>query len=307
MKKSRDEFLQAMKAQRFGVEIEFTGISKQEVTDLLANYFNDNELFDSRGRDWEVKYDSSIIAYYKRNKSYIATESKNYKVELITPVLEYEDIPMLQEIVRLIRQAGGITGAKYRAGIHIHISDEGHNQNTLRNMIRLMSSKQYLLERALEIPSSRLNQYCQYVSDDLTKRSKRKFRNMDKLQSVWNTTSDRYSMLNLSSLFSGKGIELRMFNSSLHAGVVKAYIQFSLALCQSAKDLTRCSSVIPRNDENDKYAMRTWLCRLHLVGDEFKTCRKFMCEKLTGESAFSNPDARKKPSEDFSEDELPIY
>ena len=214
---------------------------------------------------------------------------------------------MLQEIVRLIRQAGGITGAKYRAGFHIHISDEGHNQNTLRNMIRLMSSKQYLLERALEIPSSRLNQYCQYVSDDLTKRSKRKFRNMDKLQSVWNTTSDRYSMLNLSSLFSGKGIELRMFNSSLHAGVVKAYIQFSLALCQSAKDLTRCSSVIPKNDENDKYAMRTWLCRLHLVGDEFKTCRKFMCEKLTGESAFSNPDARKKPSEDFSEDELPIY
>ena len=307
MKKSRDEFLQAMKGQRFGVEIEFTGISKQEVTDLLANYFNDNELFDSRGRDWEVKYDSSIIAYYKRNNSYIATESKNYKVELITPVLEYEDIPMLQEIVRLIRQAGGITGAKYRAGIHIHISDEGHNQNTLRNLIRLMSSKQYLLERALQIPSSRLCHYCQYVSDDLTKRSKRKFRNIDKLQSVWNTTSDRYSMLNLSSLFSGKGIELRMFNSSLHAGVVKAYIQFSLALCQSAKDLTRCSSVIPRNDENDKYAMRTWLCRLHLVGDEFKTCRKFMCEKLTGESAFSNPDARKKPSEDFSEDELPIY
>lgn len=307
MKKSRDEFLQAMQGQRFGVEIEFTGISKQEVTDLLANYFNDNELFDSRGRDWEVKYDSSIIAYYKRNNSYIATESKNYKVELITPVLEYEDIPMLQEIVRLIRQAGGITGAKYRAGIHIHISDEGHNQNTLRNLIRLVSSKQYLLERALQIPSSRLCHYCQYVSDDLAKRSKRKFRNMNVLQRAWDNTSDRYSMLNLSSLFSGKGIELRMFNSSLHAGVVKTYIQFSLALCQSAKDLTRCSSVIPRNDENDKYAMRTWLCRLNLVGDEFKTCRKFMCEKLTGESAFSNPDARKKPSEDFSEDELPIY
>ena len=54
-------------------------------------------------------------------------------------------------------------------------------------------------------------------------------------------------MLNLSSLFSGKGIELRLFNGSLHAGEVKAYIQFSLALCQSAKDLTRVSSYVPKN------------------------------------------------------------
>ena len=294
MKKNREKFLQDMKSQRFGVEIELTGISRQEVTDLLANYFGDNELFDNRGRDWSVKYDSSIVACYKRNNSYIATENKNYKVELVTPILEYEDISMLQEIVRIIRKAGGITGSSYRCGIHIHISDEGHNEDTLRNLIRLMSSKQYLLERALQIPSSRLCHYCQYISEDLAKRSKHKFRNMDVLKNTWNRTSDRYSMLNLSSLFSGKGIELRMFNSSLHAGVVKTYIQFSLALCQSAKDLIRCSSVIPRNDENDKYAMRTWLCRLNLVGDEFKTCRKFMCRNLTGEGSFANPNTRKK-------------
>ena len=55
MKKNREKFLQDMKSQRFGVEIELTGISRQDVKDLLANYFGDNELFDNRGRDWSVK------------------------------------------------------------------------------------------------------------------------------------------------------------------------------------------------------------------------------------------------------------
>lgn len=310
MKKNREEFLNAMKSQRFGVEIELTGITRQTVKRLLADYFNDDELFDNKGRDWSVKYDSSIIARKKLDRNvYTSTSDSEYKVELVTPVLEYDDIPLLQEIIRIIRKAGGVSSSDFKCGIHIHISDKGHNKDTLRNLIRLMSSKQYLLERALKIPNSRLIRYCRYVSDYLVKESKHKFKNIDALKDAWNNTSDRYHMLNLSSLFSGKGIELRLFNGSLHAGEVKAYIQFSLALCQSAKDLTRVSSYVPKNDENDKYAMRTWLCRLNLTGDEFKTCRKFICKNLTGESAFADPNKRKKVCnyDDFTEDELPIY
>ena len=303
--KNEDGFLTAMKSQRFGVEIELTGISKANVRRILTEYFNDDELFDLQGREWNVKYDSSIYGFYRYNDSLLETSSNDYKVELVSPVLEYSDISMLQEIIRLIRKAGGVSSERYRCGIHVHVSDSGHNQNTLRNLIRLMSSKQYLLERAFNIPDSRLSQYCQYVSKDLEKRCKRSFKNMDALQKAWNNTSDRYSMLNLSSLFSDKGIELRLFNGSLHAGVIKAYIQFSLALCQSAKDLKRASSLIPRNNMNDKYGMRTWLCRMHLNGDEFKTCRKFMTKNLIGESAFADPATRKLiVDDDFNPDEV---
>lgn len=303
--KNDEEFLSAMKSQRFGVEIELTGISRSEVRQILSNYFHDSELFDSSGRDWIVKYDSSIYAYYRYNGSLVETSSNDYKVELVTPVLEYEDIPMLQEIIRLIRRAGGISSEQNRCGIHVHVSDEGHNEKTLRNLIRLMSSKQYLLERALNIPDSRLSQYCQYVSKDLEKRCNRGFSSMNALKKAWNNTSDRYSMLNLSSLFSNKGIELRLFNGTLHAGMIKSYIQFSLAICQSAKDLKRASSLIPRNDVNDKYAMRTWLCRMHLNGDEFKTCRRFMTKNLLGDTAFADPVTRKPTVDDeFNPDEV---
>lgn len=297
MKKSREEFLAAMKSQRFGVELEFTGISMDLVNTILADYFNDGELFDHQGRDWDVKYDGSIFAYKKDSTGqYVETRDRNYKVELVTSILEYGDIPMLQEIVRRIRLAGGVADKKYRTGLHIHISDEGQNADTLRNLIRIMSSKQYLLERALDIPESRLSQYCRYVEKTLEKRSRKKFYSMQKLKEAWNNSSDRYHMLNLSSMFAGKGIELRLFNGTLHAGRVKAYIQFSLALCQSAKDLTRAASVIPRNDENDKYTMRNWLCRLNLIGSEFKTCRLFMTNNLSGDSAFSDPENPKRES-----------
>ncbi len=40
--------------------------------------------------------------------------SRNYAVELVTPVLEYGDIPLLQEVVRALRKSGGVTGAEYR-------------------------------------------------------------------------------------------------------------------------------------------------------------------------------------------------
>lgn len=287
-----NEIIENMKKQLFGVEIELTGISKEDVKDILRRYFNNHDLMDNKGRDWSVKYDSSIQARYRYNNSLVETSSNDYKVELVTPVLEYEDIEMLQEIIRLIRKQGGVSGEQYRCGIHIHVSETGQTEKTLRNLIRTFSSKQYLLERALNIPDSRLYQYCQYVDESLTKRCNRSFRNMDVLQREWERTSDRYSMLNLSSLFSNKGIELRCFNGTLHAGQIKAYIQFSLAVCQSVKSLSRVSSKIPKNTSNDKYAMRLWLCRLQLNGDEFKTCRKFLTKNLSGDCAFANPNIR---------------
>lgn len=35
--------------------------------------------------------------------------SRDYAVELVTPVLEYEDMSLLQEVVRSVRKAGGVT------------------------------------------------------------------------------------------------------------------------------------------------------------------------------------------------------
>ena len=98
----------------------------------------------------------------------------------------------------------------------------------------------------------------------------------------------RYHALNLHSVFSKGTIEFRMFNSTLHAGEVKAYIQLCLAISHQAL-VQRGASRIKTQPENEKYTFRTWLLRLGLIGDEFKTARQHLLKNLEGNIAWRDP------------------
>ena len=106
--------------------------------------------------------------------------------------------------------------------------------------------------------------------------------------------SSRYHMLNYHATFTKGTIEYRLFEfeapadgkqNGLHAGRLKAYIQFCLALSQMAKEV-KFASAKPQQHENPKYAMRTWLLRLGFIGDEFKTAREVLTKRLSGDAAF---------------------
>ncbi len=104
----------------------------------------------------------------------------------------------------------------------------------------------------------------------------------------------RYHMLNLHATFTKGTIEFTIFQfdnptedrkGGLHAGQLKSYIQFCLALSQMAKD-AQSASPKPQQNENPKYAMRTWLLRLGFIGEEFKTARETLTKRLSGNAAF---------------------
>ena len=101
-------------------------------------------------------------------------------------------------------------------------------------------------------------------------------------------------MLNLHATFTKGTVEFRLFQfdaptadrkGGLHAGQLKSYIQLCLALSQMAKEV-RTASCKPQQNENPKYAMRTWLLRLGFIGDEFKTARDLYTKRLDGDAAF---------------------
>ena len=79
-----------------------------------------------------------------------------------------------------------------------------------------------------------------------------------------------------------------MFNSTLHAGKVKTYIQFSLAISAQAINQQKASAKRTRSS-NEKYTFRTWLLRLGMKGEEFATARKFLLENLEGCIAWKDP------------------
>ena len=103
-------------------------------------------------------------------------------------------------------------------------------------------------------------------------------------------------MLNYHSVFTKGTVEFRLFQfdaprngkrNGLHAGELKSYIQLCLALSQMAKT-AKSASARPQQNENPKYAMRTWLLRLGFIGEEFKTARTYFMRNFTGSSAWRN-------------------
>ena len=90
--------------------------------------------------------------------------------------------------------------------------------------------------------------------------------------------STRYHGINLHAFFTKGTVEFRLFNGTTHAGKIKAYIQFCLAMSAWAleckTDNLYFKGVAGYTAEQKAALMkRVLINRLGLSGPEFKTCR----------------------------------
>lgn len=229
-----------------------------------------------------------------RNRSN-RSASRDYSVEFVSPICQYEDIETIQELVRKLRAGGARVNNS--CGIHVHVDASSHTPQTLRNIVNIMASKEDLLYKTLQVQVDR-EYYCKKADTRfLEELNHKRPRTMDEVERMWyngyggrynHYDNSRYHALNLHSVFSKGTIELRMFNSTLHAGEVKAYIQLCLAISHQAL-VQRGASHIKTQPENEKYTFRTWLLRLGLIGDEFKTARLHLLKNLEGNIAWRDP------------------
>ena len=298
-----------MKNQTIGVEVEMNSITRQKAAKVAADFFGTGRFentagrngystwsaWDAQGREWKFQKDVSIAG------------PDEQKCELVTPILTYGDIETLQELCRQLRHAGAKSDASRGCGVHIHIGAQGHTPQSLRNLANIMASHESLIAEALKLDRSRMSRYCRTVDPNfLAKVNSRKPKTMAQLADIWYTSNgasygrshhyndSRYHMLNLHATFTKGTVEFRLFQfdeptaerrGGIHAGQLKSYIQLCLALSQMAKDV-RTASPKPQQNENPKYAMRTWLLRLGFIGGEFATARDFLTRNLTGDTAF---------------------
>lgn len=303
-----------MKDQRFGIEIELTGLSRLRAAQVMAEYFGTPvshdggyygiySVLDGQSRRWKVMSDGSITTEKKEGRRIIPADS-TYSVELVSPICKYEDIETIQEIVRKLRAAGAIANAS--CGIHVHVDASHHNANTLRNITNIMASKEDLIYKALQVNVARERRYCKKVEQSfLEELNRKKPKTLEQVSRIWYNGNDgrhehyhnsRYHCLNLHSVFQKGTIEFRLFNGTTHAGKIKAYIQLCLAISHQA--LTqRCASRIKTQSTNEKYTFRTWLLRLGLIGDEFKTARLHLLEHLEGCIAWKDPQQAERQKE----------
>ena len=301
--------MEEAKKQTIGVEVEMNNITRQKAAKLAAEFFATGRYedtarrngyqtwsaWDEQGREWKFQRDVSIAG------------PDAEKCEMVTPILTYADMENLQELIRVLRKAGAKSDATRGCGVHIHIGAKGHTPQSLRNLANIMASHESLIAVALNLDQGRMNRYCRTVDPNfLEQLNKKKPTNMAALADIWYGTqnadygrsqhynSSRYHMLNYHATFTKGTVEFRLFQfdapangklNGLHAGQLKSYIQLCLALSQMAKEV-KFASAKPQQNENPKYAMRTWLLRMGFIGEEFKTAREVLTKRLSGDAAF---------------------
>ena len=301
--------IEEMKKQTIGVEVEMNGITREKATKTAAEFFGTRRYqntagrngystwsaWDAEGREWKFQKDVSIHG------------PDSEKCELVTPILHYSDIELLQGLIRKLRKAGAKSDATRGCGVHIHIGANGHTAQTLRNLANLMASHERLIATALKINEGRMSRYCRTVNPHfLAKLNSKKPKTMSQLADIWyegngadygrshHYNESRYHMLNLHATFTKGTVEFRLFQfdapsggkqNGLHAGQLKSYIQLCLALSEMAKEV-RTASPKEQQKENPKFAMRTWLLRLGFIGEEFATARDILTRNLEGDTAF---------------------
>lgn len=313
MTKGMCDAIEAMtKNQKFGVEVEMTGLTRETVARIVAEHFNTTysrasynvyqtrEINDNEGRIWKVMRDSSISP--ERNDGTRFTDLDEYKVEMVTPPLRYEDIETLQEIIREIKAAGGKVNSS--CGIHIHVDGANHNMESLRRLVNLFVKRQDLIYEALNI-GSRAYQWCLKMKPELfNEMKKNKVNTRYEFESIWYSNKNdtpygayesgidhshynrtRYHGINLHAFFTKGTVEFRLFNSTLHAGRIKAYIQFCLAVsayCIETEDNNMWFKEIKNYTPEQKIKNMNHMLeeRLRLKGSEFKTCRYFLVWQL---------------------------
>ncbi len=293
-----------MLTRNFGIEIEFTGITRQKAAKVVAEYLegrigkegSNYKITAPDGRVWKIVYDGSIITQRKVNGHKVPA-GREYSVELVSPILTYEkDIENLQEIVRALRKVGAFSEKQNETGIHIHLDGQDHTPRSLRNFVNIIYSRNDLLYDSLQIERERMR-YCKKMDKRLVESmNKKKPKTFEEIEEIWyeGYYSDRsrcyhesrYHFLNLHSFFNGVGtIELRGFNGTLHAGKIRTYILLSLAINNQALTQKSASSKKPQI-ENPKFAMRTWLNRIGFIGEVFKNPREHLCKHLEGSAAW---------------------
>ena len=99
--------IENMKSQTYGVEVEMNNITREKAAKKAATFFGTGRYedthrsngyeswsaWDAQGREWKFQKDVSIAG------------PDSEKCELVTPVLTYEDMELLQGLIRELRHA----------------------------------------------------------------------------------------------------------------------------------------------------------------------------------------------------------
>ena len=144
------------------------------------------------------------------------------------------------------------------------------------NLLRMLHAQQYLLNRSIGYE-------CFLIPDIL----------INQLENVHPKSTEEFFHCYDVNIANMKGIAISSEHISFSFPLAKdgdrnrAYAELSVFLVEKAKKATWLSAKLQK-PENEKFAFRTWLIRLGMVGRGSSATRKELLQNLKGNSAYCN-------------------
>ena len=285
---------------RWGAEVETVGRTRGSVAQAIQSVvggevrhvgtptsYDPWEVVDTQGRTWRVVADSSL-----------SNISADLRAEVVTPILCYNDIPEFQEVIRAVRRCGSRSSSQ--AGVHIHLDCSEFDGKSLINLAKLYHKQEPLILKAFGVSDERLRRYAKPMNPEFMERiEKCRKREASEINRLWygyhkaspqRYDPERYSAVNFTSYLIRGSVEFRLFqfpDDKLHAGMLRAWIVFVLALGARALNCRSTSSRKRSFDpESARFDFRVFLLHLGLIGDEYKNVRAHLLRLMPGDAAW---------------------
>ena len=259
----------------------------------VGGYYGKWAATDAQGRKWIAMTDGSI--------------SGNGGAEVVTPILQGEaDILLLQVVVRALRAAGAKSDAAHQCGVHVHVGLQRLDTRAIGRLAKTVAKYDGFIRKAGNVAPERAR-WCMPLPA-VTTRALGAARTKRALALAWygcdydaqqalgydghqdHYHGTRYKGLNLHSYFyKNRGTaEFRYFNGTLHAGVIRAYVQLALALVAKAKTTTAATMAPVPCETRAQAANALVNLGLTRVGDQddaYKTARTHLLAAWGGRTA----------------------
>jgi len=174
-----------MKTLRFGIEIETIGQTRDAVARAIQTVvggtvqhigspacYDPYDVVAADGRRWRVMADSSLNA------------DRSRQAEVVSPILTYDDLETLQEVIRAVRRAGARVDSS--CGIHIHVDAARFDVGALRNLVKIVNKQEQLIEHALGITEARRSRWCRGIDQSfLAKIERQRPSDLEEMNRAW--------------------------------------------------------------------------------------------------------------------------
>lgn len=295
--------LATMKGLHYGVEIETVGLDRaaacKAIAACLSGIYGVTLTVE---RDYCGGYDKHFVRIPDGRKWIAMTDgslSMSVSAEVVTPILAWDEMTsVLQPVVRALRAAGAKTDDS--CGIHVHVDAASFKAQpkALARLVKNVWKDEDLLFAMLQTSPARRARFCRPINPEFFKKvGSWDGRTLDGFNRIWygyqNLTpahydATRYHALNLHAVWNHGTVEFRLFNGTLHAGKIRAYVQLALGLCARALVLSRASGHKRTFEPSrGRWDARIVLWMLGFVGDDFAAARKHLKDHLLGSETVS--------------------